>query len=137
MIDVTQTPFSFDSIAQLVASAKTVNSIDLRVIFLCTKHVTFSKRHASPEHDENQTCDSSSTGDIDVKVEVTIQSEIYLRFCTFALVNYISVRPCNELLVDLACSVSTSEIPDLCFGADLNSRRSLQSVMKSIGPTFH
>ena len=42
-------------------------------------------------------------------------ANLYMTFCTFALVNYISVKPYNKLLIDLVCSVCTSEILYLCF----------------------
>ena len=42
----------------------------------------------------------------EILYEMTTEFQASLSFCTFALVNYISViKPYNKLLIDLACSV--------------------------------
>ena len=69
----------------------------------------------------------------EILYEMRTELQVFqLMFCTVALVGYMSVKPCNKLLIDLACSVCGSEILELVFCTDLVLLCSFRS--KNIGP---
>ena len=68
----------------------------------------------------------------EILYQITTELQVYLTFSTLALVNDISVKPYNKPLIDLARSVCTSEVSNLCFCTDLNALRSSRSGFKNI-----
>ena len=74
--------------------------------------------------------------DVEILYEKTTELQTSLPFSSFAFVNYISVKP-HKLLIDLACSVCTSEISDFRCCTGLESPRLSRFVLKDIVTTFH
>ena len=61
--------------------------------------------------------------------QMKTELQVFIWRLSVPLHNYISVKPYNKLVIDLAYSVSTSEISDICFCP--------RYVLKNIGPIFY